>query len=261
MPMAINELRKPIRLAVCLVVLTTGYACLAARPPALRGVRSTPEDKTAPLRSRLVRLRVVRRPPAGSAVYNPSFGIGYSPPAEVGGDDREDEDLSKRLMRRAAGQDDTGIMGQVTRLMGQSGRRLERDFDPGQTTRTIQQQIVEKLDEAIAAAQRHRSKGGGRVRQSSDKRRAPAKPDAGRRTDRAAGDEADPGKTAGTEATRADKGRSPATGRFREFRRSWGHLPARDRDEVLQGIDEDVLEEYRSLIERYFRTLAEDREE
>jgi hypothetical protein len=41
------------------------------------------------------------------------------------------------------------------------------------------------------------------------------------------------------------------------MRRSWGHLPQRDREEVIQGIGEACLERYRVWIERYYRALQE----
>ncbi|MCP4247470.1 MAG: hypothetical protein GY778_10520, partial [bacterium] len=112
------------------------------------------------------------------------------------------------------------------------------------------------------SARRQQGKSGGQARQTGDKRKAPPKPKPDQSDDKAA----DQGQAGSKAADQADgsKGlpvKAAATGRFREFRRGWGNLPARDRDEVLQGIDEDVLEKYRHLIERYFRTLAEDEKE
>ncbi len=157
-------------------------------------------------------------------------------------DAAQEEDLSERLIRQAVGDQDRDIMDQITRLMDQSARRLHREFDPGRQTQAVQQQIVKTLDQAIAAAQRRRAKASASARSTGDRRTTPPKPDRPR-------DSADA----------ADA--PPAAGRFRESRRGWGHLPARDRDEVLQGLDEDVLEKYRSLIDRYFKALAEDDQE
>ncbi len=183
--------------------------------------------------------------------------------AESQADDKtEEDDLSERLIRQAVGEDEGGIMAEIMRLMDRARMRLQRDFDPGPETRAVQDQIIKKLDEAIESARRRQGKSGGQSRQKGDKRKAPPKPkpdQPGQRT-------ADQGQAGSKAADQADgsKGsptRAAATGRFREFRRGWGNLPARDRDEVLQGIDEDVLEKYRQLIERYFRTLAEDERE
>ena len=56
------------------------------------------------------------------------------------------------------------------------------------------------------------------------------------------------GSQAGAESTRGD---------LREVRGTWGHLPMRDREEVIQGIGETFLERYREWIERYYRALQE----
>ena len=52
-----------------------------------------------------------------------------------------------------------------------------------------------------------------------------------------------------------------AARQLRELRRGWGRLPARDRDEVVQGFDQDFLTKYRQWIERYYRALASPEEE
>ena len=190
---------------------------------------------------------------AGPAVAPPPEPV---PPEQ--GDAAQEEDLSERLIRQAVGDQDRDIMDQITRLMDQSARRLHREFDPGRQTQAVQQQIVKTLDQAIAAAQRRRAKASASARSTGDRRTTPPKPDRPRDSaDATAGDQP-PETTAGGPGG-ADA--PPATGRFRESRRGWGHLPARDRDEILQGLDEDVLEKYRSLIDRYFKALAEDDQE
>lgn len=51
--------------------------------------------------------------------------------------------------------------------------------------------------------------------------------------------------------------RAPADGDIHELRRTWGHLPMREREEIIQGIGESFLERYRDWIERYYRALQE----
>jgi hypothetical protein len=151
-------------------------------------------------------------------------------------------------------------MGRIMSLMSEAADQLKRDFDPGQETRQIQEEIIGKLDEAIAVAQRRRSRVSGQQQQVSDKRRGERRPDEQKPGQQPADGDKPPDSEAST--TGQDQGgKSTATGRLREFRRGWGNLPQRDRDEVLQGIDEDVLEKYRPLIEDYFRALSEDEEE
>ncbi len=184
--------------------------------------------------------------------------LAQSPDPPTGDTETPDEDLAERLIREATGDQDDGVMHAVVRLMDRSASRLHREFDPGPTTCSVQREIVKKLDEAIAAAQRNRSKSSPSVPRA-DRRRGtspqPNQPDA--RAEPTDGERPDPTSNAPAAATQPV---SPAE-RFRESRRGWGHLPPRDRDEILQAIDEDVLEKYRKLADDYFRALAEDEEE
>jgi hypothetical protein len=179
------------------------------------------------------------------------------PPADT--QPAEEEDLADRLIRQTVGEEDQGVMSEILRLMDRSTRQLHGDFDPGRRTQAVQWRIIEKLDEAIATAQRRKSRSSSSVQPSGDRRTTPPQPerDQDQDTSAAAGDDQPPDTT----ATTTVDGQGAAAGRFREPRRGWGHLPARDRDEMLQGIDEDVLEKYRQLIDDYFRALAEDEEE
>ena len=69
----------------------------------------------------------------------------------------------------------------------------------------------------------------------------------------------DPGASVDTGTDReSDRARR---GPFRESRRGWGHLPARDRDELLQGVEEAFIEQYRPQIEQYYRALTETEED
>jgi hypothetical protein len=52
------------------------------------------------------------------------------------------------------------------------------------------------------------------------------------------------------------EGELKATGRL--VRAVWGHLPEKMRDEMEQAFGEKELPKYRAMIERYFRTIAEE---
>ena len=182
------------------------------------------------------------------------------PPAEDSLEQDEDQDLAGRLIRQATGQTEPGLMGDIMNLMTEAAQRLGQDFDAGKATRSTQDQIIKKLDEAIATAQRRKRQGSSQTQPTGDKRKA--KPTTGeqKQGDTSPTQDAEaPADSAA--ATDGETKQSTPTGRLREFRRGWGHLPDRDRDEVLQGIDEQVLERYRPLIERYYRALAEDEQE
>ncbi|MCH7596745.1 MAG: hypothetical protein IID35_09330 [Planctomycetes bacterium] len=172
---------------------------------------------------------------------------------------KKKDDLSGRLIRKAVAETDEDLMEAIIRLMNASARRVEIDFDTSEQTQALQRSITEKLDEAIAAAAMQR-----RPRRRSpdwsnpDKRRMP-KSRGGETSRVTQAKEAEGGATG--EQNSAERGAvsavEPARGDLIDVRRGWGHLPARQREEMIQGIGENYLERYRVWIERYYRALQE----
>lgn len=172
---------------------------------------------------------------------------------------REQSDLADRLLRKAKSSSEEGVMESALRLMRAASRRIEVEFDAGEVTMAMQAEIVAKLDEAIErAAKQRRPRRRSSSRSNSDKRRMPtaSKGEAGRKEGSATGqDGSEPAKSAEGEGVAEHA--EAATGEFAELRRGWGHLPSRERDELIQGIEEQYLERYRNWIERYYRALQE----
>ena len=150
-------------------------------------------------------------------------------------------------------------MEDMIRLMGRAAHNLEITFDAGNATQTLQKSIMDRLDEAIrvAAARRRPTRSQSRQTQG-DKRRSQG---SGRKRNTAS--PSDRNARQGTGASIPGKdgaamGDSRSTlGDLHEGRRSWGQLPQRDRDEIIQGISDGFLERYRLWIERYYRALQE----
>ena len=65
------------------------------------------------------------------------------------------------------------------------------------------------------------------------------------------------GDAEGTTTPNAAGETKPVRGDLQETRRSWGLLPQRERDEMIQGSSEGYIERYREWIERYYRALQE----
>lgn len=170
----------------------------------------------------------------------------------------QDEELSDKLIRQALGEGEGGIMDEVSALMKQSEKQLGIGFDPGQATQSVQRRIIDKLDDAIASAQRRKSKSSSSKRQTSDRRKRSTKPKEKQQAGKT--QKAQDSSKSNAKGSVTDTGETKS-GRFREARRGWGMLPERDRDEVLQGAEESVIEKYRELVERYFRALANDDQE
>ena len=166
----------------------------------------------------------------------------------------DERKLARRLIRGTTA-DDEDIMEKIIRLIAQTARRLEVDFDTGEETQALQLEVLKQLDDAVklAAAQTRKSSGQ-QCSSKSDRRRRQEK-------DKSRNAEANPNK--GESADTAPAGRKPTAGGINdrndlaESRRGWGNLPQRERDEVIQGAGERYLERYRKWIEQYYRALQE----
>jgi len=173
---------------------------------------------------------------------------------------RREDDLSERLIRKATSGQDEDIMDQVTSLMADAQNRLVRDLDTGPKTQAVQQRILQSLDDAIQMALQQRSRATARSTSTGERREMPKKSQEQR-----IGQEGEEAETPEPGAA-ASEGTGPPSdaarqGPFREVRRGWGHLPGRDRDELLQGIEEQFIEHYRPQIEQYYRALSETEED
>jgi len=174
-------------------------------------------------------------------------------------DDDENERLGEKLIRTAGGDANEDVMDGLVRLMDGAARRLEIELDAGSETQTLQERIVARLDEAIAlAASRQRAVSRSEQPTQGDKRRAQktAKDRPRGSGDSAGGSEADSLEGA-TQSGRPAQTDVHSGGRLEDSRRTWGNLPAREREEVIQGAGERSIERFREWIERYYRALQE----
>jgi hypothetical protein len=150
----------------------------------------------------------------------------------------------------------TDALARMLAAMDAAGTGLSQRRDPGRATQDAQKQAVAAIDELIETARRAQNEAAGASKQTSARRRAAPIDPKGRRPR--------PGESraqaAGTQPAigpdRSDRaGVSAAVG---EQARRWGHLPSRDRAELLQGLDEKVPPKYREHVERYYRSLSEE---
>lgn len=148
-------------------------------------------------------------------------------------------------------------MAVIVALMGRSQDRLKNDFDPGAATQAVQKDIVKQLDAAISSARRQKRSNSNASSSSSDKRSAASQPKTEPKNAKADADAAAEAANTSAAAQAAKSGGSRSAGDLKESRREWGHLPTRDRDEILQGGGERVLPRFQALVKRYFESLAE----
>jgi hypothetical protein len=182
--------------------------------------------------------------------------------AESDAEAEEDRALIDKLTRRVTEGSDGDLMDQILRLMQQSTRKLEIEFKPGAETQALQADILKKLDEAIQTAAQQRRKQRQQSSSSSDRRTMPKPKEQSKQEQQAgASEEKQSAQSSGDQAPTAGGEPSEAENQAEEWsgtRRTWGHLPQRDREEVIQGTGERFLERYRTWIERYYRALQED---
>ena len=184
--------------------------------------------------------------------------VGQDKPQATEPDDK-DERLGERLIRQAAADSDEDLMDSIIRLMSEAARKLEIEFDAGGQTQTVQSKILDRLNDAIkAAASQRRPRRSTGPPSDADKRRMPkgkrrTSDKGGRPTD----SRMDSSSSSPSDAEGKPLDRESTSGDLRELRRTWGHLPMREREEIIQGITESFLERYREWIERYYRALQE----
>ncbi len=186
----------------------------------------------------------------------PTIALGQEKPKNA--DPPKPDDLGSRLIRKAATDGEEDLMDAIVRLMNEAARKVEIEFDPGPETQAMQQSIQTKLDEAIkAAASRQRSRQVAPPADPDRRRMPPAKRDT-TATKPPQRTEPQPSSTSstvtGTQEARPDEA---DPGELRDVRRGWGHLPQREREEIIQGAGEGFLERYRAWVERYYRALQE----
>jgi len=173
----------------------------------------------------------------------------------------------KRLHEKSQEGDDTDTAGaaddplghisqemrQVEELIPQQGKRNH--------TETVQQRIVEDLARLIEQAQRQRAQqqsSNSKQQQQTAKRRSVQQPKSstgqspGQNSNKPAADSTD--RLGQSERARPDP--ELFKGLLKD---SWGNLPEREREQMMQMSPERFLPQYELLIERYYRRLAEER--
>jgi hypothetical protein len=138
-----------------------------------------------------------------------------------------------RLMRSDIDGVKTGSLDDISRRMGNVGRRIEL----GQASRRTQEladEVVKSLDDLIKKAEDERD----------------------RQQPQPSGQAGGSGKPAEQSRPLEGKGEGKVERKNIGTGRDWGNLPAKARDEALQQVGKDFPAHYREIIEEYFRRLA-----
>jgi hypothetical protein len=189
-------------------------------------------------------------------------------PADKPADNPElDEELMRELGEVGEeGVDEADRLVRLAHTMREVEERLSRSKSDNQT-RELQSKIVADLDqmiqEALKRARRSQSQS---QSSSSDQQKSqrskvsqPGQPQQGKQ-----GQEHQDQQPASdsTERLAADQVARPDPREVRDvIKHLWGHLPAREREMMLNASIEQFLPKYELLIEQYFRRLAEEQHE
>lgn len=175
---------------------------------------------------------------------------------------RSAPEIDPQVSRALSDSDPGDVFDQAVRQMGQAADRLGQHHDVGLKTQRLQQEVIEKLDQAIALARQQQSQKGasgssgssGQTQQQQGGSASNAAQQQASGSQAAAGQGASPGGAPIGGHDAADQAR----GSMQSNRTEWGNLPARLRDELQQGINERFSSMYREMTGAYYRRLAEE---
>jgi hypothetical protein len=180
-------------------------------------------------------------------------------------EDRSVPEIDPQVTRALSGSDPGDVFDQAVQKMGEAADRLDQRQDVGLNTQRLQQEVIEKLDQAIALARQQQSKSGasgssgssGQAQQQQGGSASNAAQGQAGGSQAAAGQGASPGSGGGAPTDGRDAA-DQASGSMQSNRTEWGNLPARLRDELQQGINERFSSIYREMTGAYYRRLAEE---
>ncbi|MCC7349050.1 MAG: hypothetical protein IT446_00640 [Phycisphaerales bacterium] len=141
--------------------------------------------------------------------------------------------------------------------MARSRQRLALNNDPGKTTQIIQDRIINNLDELIQMARN----------QQTNSNNSSSKPQVAEQPKPQPGDPANqqPGQSQPNHAqtpaqsSTVTPGQTPnadPTTDIHQNMAEWGGLTPRQRQAVIEGSNETIIQKYKSLVDDYYRSLA-----
>jgi hypothetical protein len=141
--------------------------------------------------------------------------------------------------------------------MQQAGAILAQAGDVNDA-QAAQQRVIAQLDELINGLCKQCQGGGSKPGQKPSQANKPAQPKPGA---------AKPGFSAIAPRDSVDEPKQPGERQLNPADREalvkqlWGHLPEREREQMLQSLSGEFLPKYELELEKYYRRLAEERDE
>lgn len=166
-------------------------------------------------------------------------------------------DPSKMDLDRLLTGDEIGdAFKEAVTLMGDAAKRLKEGKDASLTTQRLQESIVRRLDQLLSSLdqqQQQQQSSSSQQQQNQDKKQSQNVPSQ-QQGDRKEESKSENDGTATTPPGRRDGALRPG---LEAVRSSWGMLPARVRDMLVQGSNDTFSSMYEKMTEAYYKKLAE----
>jgi hypothetical protein len=185
--------------------------------------------------------------------------LGLDDEESDGAREAAEREAEAELERRLDEENMTDAFSKALEKMRLSADFLDVEFDPGLGTQRIQEDILARLEEFIDLAKKQQ--GGGTSKSSPGQQspeppqnpgQKPPEPQSGNSQQRPEGQD-------GQQAQDLPAGREGDINTvLEETRTEWGTLPARERDELMQGRNDRYSTLYDRLTREYYRRLAEE---
>ncbi|MBC8106945.1 MAG: hypothetical protein H7Z14_10175, partial [Anaerolineae bacterium] len=184
-------------------------------------------------------------------------------PEEAQEGDIENQELDQNLLNdkpEVEGQEKQAML--VGDRMARSRQRLALNNDPGKVTQMIQKRIVIDLDNLIEQARQQQAQTRNQKPNNSPGEKMPAPGENGKQPANSKPQTAQNKTNASNPAAESmpgvdsQKPETDVTKNIKEELAEWGALTPRQREAILQGGDDQVLGEYRKLVDDYWRALS-----
>lgn len=167
------------------------------------------------------------------------------------------------LDRLLTGQEIAEAFEQAVTLMNDASTRLNEKQDAGIGTQRVQEDIIRKLDLVLDQLQQQQqqsssSSSSSRRRQQQQQQNVPGRSQQAQQSQQNQGQQASDNRSEAMAPGRQDGALNP---QLESARASWGALPERVRELLLQGSSDRFSSKYQAMTEAYYRKLAEERKE
>lgn len=162
-----------------------------------------------------------------------------------------------QLDRELTNEEASEQFGQAVDLMHDAALRLADGADAGIITQRLQEDVLRKLDQVIAAAEQNQSQGGGSRSPRQRSQQQSQQPSQAQQQSQRADGQSEPTDTnvpSGSTETAFNPADAPDSA-------AWGRLPARVRDALTQGLSDRYSSMYDRLTREFYRRLAEEEDE